>query len=110
MKSFFLGFSLLISTTIFGQPKNLQLADVFKKFESDSQFTHAIISLYIVNSKTGKVVFDKNSQVGSAPASCMKVFTSAASLEMLGKSYRYKTVFGYDGNIDGNKLTCKKGY
>ena len=68
------------------------------------QFKHAIISLYVVDTKTGKVVFDKNSQVGLAPASCLKVVTSAAAFELLGKDYRYKTDIGYDGNIEGNTL------
>ena len=72
--------------------------------EKDNQFKHAIISLYVVDSKTGKVIFDKNSQMGLAPASCLKVVTSAAAFELLGKDYRYKTDIGYDGSIEDGKL------
>ena len=104
MKTFFLGFSLIVSTISFGQKEVDRLAAAFKIFEADSQFKHAIISLYVVDSKTGKWLFDKNSQVGLAPASCQKVVTSAAAFELLGKDYRYKTDFGYDGNIKGDTL------
>ena len=104
MRTFFLGFSLIVSTISFGQKDLDRLAGAFKIFEADSQFKHAIISLYVVDSKTGKPVFDKNSQVGLAPASCLKVVTSAASFELLGKEYRYKTAFGYNGNINGDTL------
>ena len=75
-----------------------------KQLEADSQFKHAIISLYVVDSKTGKHVFDKNSQVGLAPASCQKVVTSAAAFELLGKDYRYKTDFTYDENMEPDNL------
>ncbi len=104
MKTFFLGFSLLISVISFGQKDAERLATAFKSFETDTQFKHAIISLYVVDTKTGKVVFDKNSQVGLAPASCLKVVTSGAAFELLGKDYRYKTDIVYDGNIKGDTL------
>ena len=83
----------------FSQSAEVKLAHAFKKLESDSQFKHAIISLYVIDSKTGKVIFDKNSQLGLAPASSLKVFTSAAALELLGKSYRYKTIMAAEGFV-----------
>ncbi len=102
MKTFFLGFSLLISEIFFGQKYDVRLANAFKIFETDTQFKHATISLYLVDTKTGKVIFDKNSQVGLAPASCLKVITSASAFEMLGKDFRYKTYIGTDPQGDNN--------
>ncbi len=104
MKTFFLVFSLVISTISFGQKYDARLAAAFKVFETDTQFKHATISLYVVDSKTGKVVFDKNSQVGLAPASCLKVVTSAAAFDLLGKDYRYKTELGISGDIKDGHL------
>ena len=104
MKTFFLLFSLAFTAISFAQKTEGRLSNAFKIFETDSQFKHAMISLYVVDTKTGKVVFDKNSQVGLAPASCLKVVTSAAVLELLGKTFQYKTDFGYDGNFEGNTL------
>ena len=82
--------------------KNLQRAAL--QFESDSQTRHAIYSLYVVEAKTGKVIFDKNSQIGLAPASCQKLFTSGAAFEMLGHDYRYKTQLAYEGRIVNARL------
>jgi D-alanyl-D-alanine carboxypeptidase/D-alanyl-D-alanine-endopeptidase (penicillin-binding protein 4) len=68
--------------------------------EKDTQMKHAVYSLLVVDEKTGNVVFDKNSQIGLATASCLKVVTSATAFELLGKDYRYKTDFAYSKNGD----------
>ncbi len=73
------------------QTLTASLETAIKNIEKDVQFKHAILSMYVVDSKTSKVVFDKNSEVGLAPASCQKVITSTSAFELLGKRYRYKT-------------------
>lgn len=78
-------------------PQRLQKA--FQLFETDSQLRHAISSLYVIDANTGEVVFDKNSQIGLAPASTQKIITSVTAFELLGKHYRYKTELGYSGKI-----------
>ena len=107
MKTVCFVISLLFFNVSFGQPANEQISKAIAELEKDSQFTHAIISMYVVDGKTGKVVYEKNAQLGLAPASCQKIVTSAAAFELLGKDYKYKTEFGYDGNfkngvLDGN--------
>lgn len=102
MKTLFLVFGLLTAAVSFGQPVESRLAKAIKTFESDSQFKHALVSLYVVDAKTGKIVFDKNSQVGLAPASCLKVVTSVSAFEMLGKEYRYKTFIGTDPEAEND--------
>jgi D-alanyl-D-alanine carboxypeptidase/D-alanyl-D-alanine-endopeptidase (penicillin-binding protein 4) len=114
MKTLFVGFSLVISSISFGQKDAERMTTAFKTFETDTQFKHATISLYVVDTKTGKVVFDKNSQVGLAPASCLKVVTSVAAFEFLGKDYRYKTEFSYNdapysGILEGNLIMKVSG-
>jgi len=104
MKTVYLIFSLLVSTFSFAQGITARLDAAMKKMQADDQFKHATISLYVVDSKTGKPIFDKNSQVGLATASTLKVVTSATAFELLKKDYRYKTDLGYDGDIAGNKL------
>jgi D-alanyl-D-alanine carboxypeptidase/D-alanyl-D-alanine-endopeptidase (penicillin-binding protein 4) len=71
-----------------------KLRQAYRQFESDSQLRHAISSLYVINAKTGEVVFDRNSQIGLAPASTQKIITATTAFELLGKDYRYKTEFG----------------
>lgn len=104
MKTVYLFIGLTVSSISFGQDIQARLSSAIKGLQADAQFKHAIISLYVVDSKTGKVVFDKNSQVGLAPASCQKVVTSVSAFELLGKDYTYKTTMGYSGNFDGTSL------
>lgn len=104
MKTFFLLFGLITGSVSSAQTAESVLANAMKTLEKDAQFKHAIISLLVIDSKTGKVVFDKNSQLGLAPASCLKVVTSAATLELLGKDYRYKTEIAHDGIIRNDSL------
>ncbi|MBC7937411.1 MAG: D-alanyl-D-alanine carboxypeptidase/D-alanyl-D-alanine-endopeptidase [Rhizobacter sp.] len=72
--------------------------------EKDDQFAHASIGFYVVNSNTGAVLFDKNSQLGLVPASTLKVVTSASAYEMLGKDFMYKSAIGYNGMIENGIL------
>jgi serine-type D-Ala-D-Ala carboxypeptidase/endopeptidase (penicillin-binding protein 4) len=82
-----------------------KLQSAWQKFESDSQLRNAISSLYVIDAKTGKVIFDKNSKIGLAPASTQKVITSATAYELLGKKFRYQTYIGYDIGIDKQELS-----
>lgn len=79
----------------FAQTISQKLQKDFSLFEKDSQLKYAISSLYVMDAKTGQVVFDKNSRVGLAPASTQKIITSVTAFELLGKDYRYKTSFYY---------------
>jgi serine-type D-Ala-D-Ala carboxypeptidase/endopeptidase (penicillin-binding protein 4) len=94
----------LLVTGTYSQTVSQNLQKAFQQFETDSQLKHAISSLYVIDAKTGQVVFDKNSQVGLAPASTQKIITSVTAFELLGKDYRYKTEFGYQGSIKNRKL------
>ncbi len=86
------------------QTVSQKLQKAFQQFESDSQLKHAISSLYVIDAATGQVVFDKNSQVGLAPASTQKIITSVTAFELLGKDYRYKTELGYIGKLKNDSL------
>ncbi|MES2199345.1 MAG: D-alanyl-D-alanine carboxypeptidase/D-alanyl-D-alanine-endopeptidase [Chlamydiota bacterium] len=64
---------------------------------------HAIVGIYAVQSSTGKVLIEKNSELSLIPASCMKAVTTAAALHILGPNYRFETRLEYDGEIDEEK-------
>jgi len=104
MKTVYLFISLLFAQFSFAQDIKERIATAIEKLEKDEQFSHAVISMYVVDGRTGKTVFEKNAQIGLAPASCQKIITSASAFELLGKDYTYKTEFGYDGNISNNSL------
>lgn len=105
MKKVFLSVVCIwIAVGSFSQTVSQKLQKAFQQFEADSQLKHAISSLYVIDAKTGQVVFDKNSQIGLAPASTQKVITSVTAFELLGKDYRYKSELGYSGKIEKNVL------
>ena len=104
MRTFFLVISLSLFQQLFAQPLKQQLEAAVSALEKDEQLKHGSISLYVMNAVTGATVFGKNEQVGMAPASSQKVITSVTAFEILGKSYRYKTAFGYKGDIVFKKL------
>jgi D-alanyl-D-alanine carboxypeptidase/D-alanyl-D-alanine-endopeptidase (penicillin-binding protein 4) len=81
-------------------PQKLEAA--IKALKADPQMKHAIIGLYIKDGE--KVIWDENSQVGLAPASCQKVIVSTASLELLGEDFQYQTRIAYDGNMGAGVL------
>lgn len=81
------------------QSVSQKLQNAYVQFEKDPQLSHAISSLYIIDAKNGHVVFDKNSQIGLAPASTQKVITSVTAFELLGKDYKYKTTLNIEGKL-----------
>lgn len=95
---------LVFSFTVSAQAVGTSIAASFHRFESDPQLKSAIASLYIVEAKSGKVVFEKNASVGLAPASTLKVITSVTAYEVLGKDFRYETALGYDGAVSNSEL------
>ena len=105
MKKLLLFACLLLSDASFAQSISNRLQFAYSKFESDSQLTNAIASLYVINAKTGDIVFDNNSRIGLPTASTLKVVTAATAYELLGQDFRYETKFGYIGKIKGRSLS-----
>ncbi|MEO7531592.1 MAG: D-alanyl-D-alanine carboxypeptidase/D-alanyl-D-alanine-endopeptidase, partial [Sediminibacterium sp.] len=81
-----------------------RLKKAVERLQSDTQMKHAMFGVSIVRSQTGEKVFELNAQTGLAPASCQKTITSATAMELLGPSYRYQTILGYDGEINAGSL------
>lgn len=104
---------ILVAGLLGAQPIRKKLEDEVKNLERDSQMKSAVIGFYVINEKSGEVVFAKNADMGLAVASSQKVITSAATLELLGADYRYKTELAYTGNMDNGTLNgnfCLIGY
>ena len=64
---------------------------------------HAIVSVYAVRCDTQEVLIDQNSDLSMTPASCMKIATTAAALNLLDPESRFVTHLEYDGWIDEMK-------
>ncbi len=96
--------SFIIAISSNAQTIHESLDEKVKHLLSDAQMKHAIMGLHVVNAKTGKMVYDLNGEVGLAPASTQKIFTSIAALDTLGRYYHYKTEVGYTGTIMDSML------
>lgn len=103
MRIFLIGCFFLISPA-FAQTLKDDLGKAMSNLEKDEQFSHAIISMYVVDAKTGIPLFEKNAAYGLAPASCQKVLTSISAFSILGHDYKFKTELGYDGAIEKGTL------
>jgi D-alanyl-D-alanine carboxypeptidase/D-alanyl-D-alanine-endopeptidase (penicillin-binding protein 4) len=88
----------------FAQQINARLKNAFALFENDTQLQNGLASLYVIDARTGNVVFEKNAAIGMAPASTQKIITAASAYELLGKDFRYQTEFGYTGSIENGLL------
>lgn len=95
--------SLLLTGFLHPQTISKKLNDAVKNLEADGQMKSAIIGFYVTD-QNGAPIFDKNSTIGLAAASSQKVITSAASLELLGTGYQYKTELAYNGKIENGIL------
>ena len=104
MKKLLVIVCLTVSLSSIAQDVSDRLKNAYTKFESDSQLSNALSSLYVVDATSGDVVFDKNSRIGLATASTLKVITAATAYELLGKDFRYETKFGYVGSIKSKSL------
>lgn len=100
---------LSVCYAVGAQNVNARLAAAFQKFENDSQLVNGIASLYVMEAKTGNVVFDGNSKIGLAPASTQKIITAATAYELLGKDFRYKTEFGYGQKVKNTLYILPSG-
>jgi D-alanyl-D-alanine carboxypeptidase/D-alanyl-D-alanine-endopeptidase (penicillin-binding protein 4) len=107
---------LLLLVAVGSQAQSIaqKLEQAIQQTATDPSLKHAILSLYVVEAKTGKRVYAHNEQIGLAPASTQKLFTSAAAFELLGKEYRYTTRLGYtgaikDGVLNGNIYVIGSG-
>jgi D-alanyl-D-alanine carboxypeptidase/D-alanyl-D-alanine-endopeptidase (penicillin-binding protein 4) len=71
-----------------------------EKLLADSTLSGALIGIKIFDISADSVIYEHQSDKLLTPASNLKLFTSAAALELLGPSFRFKTSFYSRGKID----------
>jgi D-alanyl-D-alanine carboxypeptidase/D-alanyl-D-alanine-endopeptidase (penicillin-binding protein 4) len=105
MKKIMISVAFVFATSYsHGQNTATNLGNAVSAFEADSQLRSAVFSLYVIEANSGAVVYDKNSNIGLAPASTLKIITASTAYELLGKGFRYSTELGYLGKITGGRL------
>ncbi|MDY5969434.1 MAG: D-alanyl-D-alanine carboxypeptidase, partial [Bacteroidales bacterium] len=67
---------------------------------NDNSMKHASVSVCVRNIANGRNVYSYDSQRSLAPASLVKLFTTALGFKQLGSSFRFTTIIGYSGTIE----------
>jgi len=68
------------------------------------EYKNASVGLQVADLETGEILHSYHANTLFAPASTMKLISSASALEILGADYRFKTVLGYSGKIKNGVL------
>jgi len=93
IKKTFIIFLSFLTIPLFSQK------EAFSTFLADSSMKHAEVSFCIIDSDSGKTVFEYNPYKSLIPASVMKLITTSAAIELLGPEYTFKSSIGYTGKI-----------
>lgn len=88
---------LFISNYLVCQTKVDQIAENWK---SDKDLLNGTHSFCIINAADGSVLKELNAHTSVVPASTLKIITTAAALNILGKYYRYETKIYFTGSFD----------
>ncbi len=94
----------LIFAIILLQSQIISQNTIIDKLNADTDIQSAIVGVYAVNAKTGKVLVDYNSDKNLKPASNLKLLTTIAALKILGENNKFDTKLMYSGTISKNTL------
>lgn len=101
--------NLCVMFAVSAQSLTSRLQKAFQAFENDAQMKSAIASLYVIDARSGAVVFARNSRIGLAPASTQKIITSVTAFELLGPEYSFTTEFAMSSSAPANLLIIAGG-
>jgi len=85
-----------------GEDAYQSLSRFVKSVPKMQNLKHGQWSIYVKNTKNGQVILDVNGEKSLAPASNLKLVTSAVALSYLGENRRFNTYLEYSGKIDND--------
>lgn len=91
-----------VKTAVDTQPERrtrTALEAELERFSGDSVLKNGSFGFLVVDAGTGEIVVSVNPDLSLVPASTMKLFTTAAALEILGPGRRFRTALSYSGEI-----------
>jgi D-alanyl-D-alanine carboxypeptidase/D-alanyl-D-alanine-endopeptidase (penicillin-binding protein 4) len=91
--------SLFFIQHAYPQSLSQKLQAAMGRLQQDAQCRYASVSLTVLDTKTGEVLYTINPNMGLAPASTLKTVTSATAFYVLGKDFQYQTQLGYNGTL-----------
>ena len=91
-----------LSTPMFGlraQEPHRSMNAAVARLMSDPAMRYGQLGIHVEEAGSGKVLFSHDGRVGLVPASSQKVVTAATALDLLGKDYRFETIFAHPGAV-----------
>lgn len=73
-------------------------------WQTSAGLTNSSIGIAVIDNKTGEELIKSVPQLSLAPASILKVATTATMLEVFGPDYRFKTTLSYSGIVRNDTL------
>ncbi len=83
-------------------PADLALAREIDRAIDESDVAQARWGVFVMSMRDGRVLYSRNSDKLFTPASNMKIYTTAAALDLLGADYRWRTSAYADKQPDSN--------
>ena len=87
-----------------GTPAGNSLVELMESIASQPEIRNALWSVSVRDVKTGEIVLERNQKMNLVPASSLKLFVTAAAMDILGPDKRFKTELYYSGKIHDGTL------
>ncbi|MCB0284154.1 MAG: D-alanyl-D-alanine carboxypeptidase/D-alanyl-D-alanine-endopeptidase [Calditrichaeota bacterium] len=94
----------LIFSFLFLFAGNLGILKQVEKYQDTEALKNAQWSVYARYIDGGKEIISHNRDFSLAPASGLKLFTTATALDVLGSDFRFETKLYIDGNLENDRL------
>jgi len=82
----------------------LALAKEIDRTIDESDLAQARWGMFVMSMRDGRVLYSRNGDKLFTPASNMKIYTTAAGLDLLGEDYRWRTSVYADKQPDSNGM------
>ncbi len=83
----------------YGKKQLNNLRDLAFATSEDSLLRHGEWSVFVMDVESGRILLDINGDKSLAPASNLKLITTAAALKILGEEHQFETKLGHTGEI-----------
>jgi D-alanyl-D-alanine carboxypeptidase/D-alanyl-D-alanine-endopeptidase (penicillin-binding protein 4) len=107
--------ALASTESVSKQPQDITLAQQTDRAIDESDLTQARWGVFVMSMSDGRVLYSRSGDKLFTPASNMKIYTTAAALDLLGADYRWRTsVYAgkqpdSNGVIDGDVTLFGRG-